>query len=163
MSLQRFLREPRSRLELSRNWRSAAIRLEGICIERSGVVHQRAQELSRELNNDRDLFTAIRGLDTSITCAPIREAARLADEVVVFLARGLVTRRCSPKPTIPRGQTFHFGIPGRPRLYHQSIEVGDYRRVSIQRSTASIWASSAAHTLPLRLASRLSLPRPANR
>jgi class 3 adenylate cyclase/tetratricopeptide (TPR) repeat protein len=123
--------EPRSRLELSLQLALGGpiLATKGFASSEAEAVYQRAQELSRELNNDRDLFTAIRGLGYVYHVrANLCESARLVDEVVA-LARGIGDPAMLAEAYHSAGaQTFHFGkFQAAHDWYLQSIEVGDYR------------------------------------
>jgi tetratricopeptide (TPR) repeat protein len=123
--------EPRSRLELSLQLALGGpiLATKGFASREAEAVYQRAQELSRELDNDKDLFTSIRGLGYVYHVrANLREAARLVDEVV-DLARGIGDSAMLAEAYHSAGaQTFHFGtFQAAHDWYQQSIEVGDYR------------------------------------
>ena len=123
--------EPRSRLELSLQLALGGplLATKGFASSEAEAVYQRAQELSRELDNDTDLFTAIRGLGYVYHVrANLREATQLIDEVVDL------ARRIGDPATLAEAyhsagaQTFHLGTFQVARdWYQKSMEVGDYR------------------------------------
>ncbi|MDB5514983.1 MAG: hypothetical protein JWQ17_1741 [Tardiphaga sp.] len=123
--------EPRSRLELSLQLALGAplLATKGFASSDAEAVYQRAQELSRELDNDKDLFTAIRGLGYVYHVrANLREARRLVDEVV-DLARRIGDPAMLAEAYHSAGAlTFHLG-PFRAAhdWFQQSMEAGDDR------------------------------------
>jgi class 3 adenylate cyclase/tetratricopeptide (TPR) repeat protein len=123
--------EPRSRLELSLQLALGAplLATKGFASSEAEVVYQRAQELSRELDNDKDLFTAIRGLGYVYHVrANLHEAKRLVDEVV-DLARRMGDPAMLAQAYHSAGAlTFHLGaFQAAHDWFQQSIEAGDYR------------------------------------
>jgi class 3 adenylate cyclase/tetratricopeptide (TPR) repeat protein len=123
--------EPRSRLELSLQLALGGplLATKGFASSEAEAVYQRAQELSRELDNDKDLFTAIRGLGYVYHVrANLREATRLVDEVV-DLARRIGDPAMLAEAYHSAGAlTFHLGtFQAAHDWYQQSNEVGDYR------------------------------------
>ena len=93
------------------------------------AVYQRAQELGRELDNDADLFTAIRGLGYVYHVrANLREAAQLIDEAIA-LARRIGDPAVLVEAYYFAGApTFHLGKFQVSRDWMQkSMEVGDFR------------------------------------
>jgi class 3 adenylate cyclase/tetratricopeptide (TPR) repeat protein len=123
--------EPRSRLELSLQLALGGplLATKGFASSKVEAVYQRAQELSRELDNDKDLFTAIRGLVYVYHVrANLREGTQLIDEVV-DLARRIGDPAMLVEAYHSAGaQTFHLGTFQIARdWYQQSIEAGDYR------------------------------------
>jgi tetratricopeptide (TPR) repeat protein len=124
--------EARSRLELPLQLTLGGpiLATKGFASSEAEAVYQRAQELSRELNNDKDLFTAMRGLGYVYHVrANLREAARLVDEVV-DLARRIGDPAMLAEAFHSAGaQTFHLGtFKAAHDWYQQSIEVGNYGR-----------------------------------
>jgi class 3 adenylate cyclase/tetratricopeptide (TPR) repeat protein len=123
--------EPRSRLELSLQLALGGplLATNGFASSKVEAVYQRAEELSRELNNDKDRFTAIRGLGYVYHVrANLRGATQLIDEVVDL------ARRIGDPATLAEAyhsagaQTFHLGtIQAARDWYQQSIEAGGYR------------------------------------
>jgi class 3 adenylate cyclase/tetratricopeptide (TPR) repeat protein len=82
--------EPRSRLELSLQLALGAplLATKGYASREAEAVYQRAEQLSRELSSDADLFTAIRGLGYVYHVrANLREAKQLIDEAVDLARR----------------------------------------------------------------------------
>jgi predicted ATPase/class 3 adenylate cyclase len=82
--------EPRSRLELSLQLALGGplLATKGYASREAEALYQRAQELSRELSSDEDLFTAIRGLGYVYHVrANLREAKQLIDEAVDLARR----------------------------------------------------------------------------
>ena len=124
------LDESRSRLELSLQLALGGplLATKGFASREAEAVYQRAQELSRELDNDADLFTAIRGLGYVYDArANLRESTQLIDEAVDLAHR-------VGDPAFPV-EAYHFA--GAPTFYlgkfqvardwqQQSLEVGDY-------------------------------------
>ena len=93
------------------------------------AVYRRAQELSRELDNDKDLFTAIRGLvHVYHVRANLHEETQLIDEVV-NLARQIGEPAWLAEAYHSAGaQTFHLGtFQVAHDWYRKSIEASDYR------------------------------------
>ena len=122
--------EPRSRLELSLQLALGGpiLATKGFASREAEVVYQRARELSRELDNDADLFTAIRGLGYVYHVrGNLREATKLIDEAVDLAHR-------MGDPTFPveayhfaGAPTFHLGKFQVARDWLQrSLEAGDY-------------------------------------
>jgi class 3 adenylate cyclase/tetratricopeptide (TPR) repeat protein len=123
--------EPRSRLELSLQLALGGplLATKGFASSEAEAVYKRAQELSRELSRDADLFTAIRGLGYVYHVrANLREATRLVDESI-----DLARRIGDPAMLV---EAYHFA--GAPRFHtgkfqaardwhQQSLEAGDYR------------------------------------
>jgi class 3 adenylate cyclase len=123
--------EPRSRLELSLQLALGGplLATKGFASSKVEAVYQRAQELSRELNNDKDLFAAIRGLGYVYHVrANLREGTQLIDEVL-DLARRIGDPTTLAEACHSAGaQTFHLGtFQAAHDWYQQSIEAGDYR------------------------------------
>ena len=123
--------EPRSRLELSLQLALGGplLATKGFASSKVEAVYQRAQELSRELDNDKDLFTAIRGLVYVYHVrANLREGTQLIDEVV-DLARRIGDPAMLAEAYHSAGaQTFHLGtFQVAHDWYQQSIEAGDHR------------------------------------
>ena len=91
MSLEALPRDKsRSRLELSLLLALGGPLLftKGYASREAEAVYQRARELSRELDNDADLFTAVRGLGYVYHVrANLREAMQLSDETVALACR----------------------------------------------------------------------------
>ena len=84
------LDKSRSRLELSLLLALGGPLLftKGYASREAEVVYKRARELSRELDNDADLFTAVRGLGYVYHVrANLREATQLSDETVALAYR----------------------------------------------------------------------------
>ncbi len=84
------LGEPRSRSELSLHVALGAplLATKGYASREADAVYQRAEQLSRELSSDADLFTAIRGLGYVYHVrANLREAKQLIDEAVDLACR----------------------------------------------------------------------------
>lgn len=84
------LDKSRSRLELSLLLALGGPLLftKGYASREAEVVYKRARELSRELDNDADLFTAVRGLGYVYHVrANLREAMQLSDETVALAYR----------------------------------------------------------------------------
>ena len=84
------LDKSRSRLELSLLLALGGPLLftKGYASREAELVYQRARELSRELDNDADLFTAVRGLGYVYHVrANLREATQLSDETVALAYR----------------------------------------------------------------------------
>jgi len=82
--------QPRSRWELSLQLALGGplLATKGFASGEVEAVYQRAQELSRELENDKDLFAAIRGLvHVCHVRANLREETQLVDEVVELARR----------------------------------------------------------------------------
>ena len=123
--------EPRSRLELSLQLALGGplLATKGFASSKVEAVYQRAQELSRELDNDEDLFTAIRGLGYVYHVrANLRESTRLVDEAVDLARRIGEPAMLAEAYHSAGAQTFHLGTFHAARdWYQQSIEVGDYR------------------------------------
>ena len=123
--------EPRSRLELSLQLALGGplLATKGFASSKVEAVYQRARELSRALDNDKDLFTAIRGLVYVYHVrANLREGTQLIDEVV-DLARRIGDPAMLAEAYHSAGaQTFHLGtFQVAHDWYQQSIEAGDYR------------------------------------
>jgi len=120
----------RSRLELPLQLTLGGpfLATKGFASSEADAVYQRAQELSRELNNDKDLFTAIRGLGYVYHVrANLREAARLVDEVVDLARRAGDPAMLAEAFHSAGAQTFHLGtFKAANDWYQQSIEVGNY-------------------------------------
>jgi class 3 adenylate cyclase/tetratricopeptide (TPR) repeat protein len=121
--------EPRSRLELSLQLALGGplLATKGFASSEAEAVYQRAQELSLELKNDVDLFTAIRGLGYVYHVrANLRGATQLK---AVELARRIGDPAMLVEAYHFAGAlTFHFGSFQVARDWHQqSLEVGDYR------------------------------------
>ena len=123
--------ETRSRLELSLQLALGGplLATKGFGSSDAEAVYQRAQELSRELNSDADLFTALRGLGYVYHVrANLREATQLIDEAVPLARRigdpaVLVEAYC-----FAGTPTFHLGKFQSARDWiQQSMEIGDYR------------------------------------
>jgi class 3 adenylate cyclase/predicted ATPase len=123
--------EPRSRLELSLQLALGGplLATKGFASSQVEAVYQRAQELSRELDSDKDLFTAIRGLGYVYHVrANLREATRLVAEVVDLARRIGEPAMLAEAYHSAGAQTFHLGtFQAAHDWYHQSIEAGDYR------------------------------------
>jgi class 3 adenylate cyclase/predicted ATPase len=123
--------EPRSRLELSLQLALGGplLATKGFASGQVEAVYQRAQELSRELDSDKDLFTAIRGLGYVYHVrANLREATRLVAEVVDLARRIGEPAMLAEAYHSAGAQTFHLGtFQAAHDWYHQSIEAGDYR------------------------------------
>lgn len=123
--------EPRSRLELSLQLALGGplLATKGFASSHVEAVYQRAQELSRELDSDKDLFTAIRGLGYVYHVrANLREATRLVAEVVDLARRIGEPAMLAEAYHSAGAQTFHLGtFQAAHDWYHQSIEAGDYR------------------------------------
>ncbi|ATU94655.1 AAA family ATPase [Phyllobacterium zundukense] len=120
--------EPRSRLELSLLLALGGplLATKGYAAREAEAVYKRAQELSRELNNDADLFTAIRGLGYVYHVrANLHEATQLVDEAV-----DLAHRTDNPAFLVEAyhfagALTFHLGKFQAARDWHQqSLEAG---------------------------------------
>jgi predicted ATPase len=82
--------EPRSRLELSLQLALGGplLATKGFASSKVEAVYQRARELSRALDNDKDLFTAIRGLVYVYHVrANLREGTQLIDDVIDLARR----------------------------------------------------------------------------
>lgn len=123
--------EPRSRLELSLQLALGGplLATKGFASHEAEAVYKRAQELSRELSRDADLFTAIRGLGYVYHVrANLREAMQLVDESI-----DLARRIGDPAMLV---EAYHFA--GAPRFHtgkfqaardwhQQSLQAGDYR------------------------------------
>ncbi|MEK1886192.1 MAG: AAA family ATPase [Phyllobacterium sp.] len=80
----------RARLELSLQLALGGpiLATTGFASSEAGALYLRAQELSRELGNDADLFTSIRGLGYVYHVrADLRDATRMIDEVVDLAQR----------------------------------------------------------------------------
>jgi predicted ATPase len=123
--------EHRSRLELSMQLAlgGPVLATNGFASSKVEAVYQRAEELSRELNNDKDLFTAIRGLGFVYHVrANLREGTQLIDEVL-DLARWLGDPTTLAEAYHSAGaQTFHLGtFQVAHDWFQRSIEAGDYR------------------------------------
>ena len=125
------LAEPRTRLELSLQLALGGplLATKGFASREAEAVYKRAQELSRKLNNDADLFTAIRGLGYVYHVrANLREATHLVDEAV-----DLAHRIDNPAFLVEAyhfagALTFHLGKFQAARDWHQqSMEAGDGR------------------------------------
>jgi class 3 adenylate cyclase/predicted ATPase len=123
--------DPRSRLELSLQLALGGplLATKGFASSQVEAVYQRAQELSRELDSDKDLFTAIRGLGYVYHVrANLREATRLVAEVVDLARRIGEPAMLAEAYHSAGAQTFHLGtFQAAHDWYHQSIEAGDYR------------------------------------
>jgi class 3 adenylate cyclase/predicted ATPase len=123
--------EPRSRFELSLQLALGGplIATNGFASSKVEAAYQRAEELSRELNNDKDLFTAIRGLGYVYHVrANLREATRLVDEVVDLARRIGDPAMLADAYHSAGALTFHLGtFQAAHDWYQQSIEAGDYR------------------------------------
>ncbi|MER8766769.1 adenylate/guanylate cyclase domain-containing protein [Mesorhizobium sp. M0968] len=101
----------------------------GFASNEAEAVYQRAQQLSRELGNDADLFTAIRGLGYVYHVrANFREVPQLIDEAIA-LARRIGDPAVLVEAYYFAGApTFHLGTFQAARDWiQQSMEVGDYR------------------------------------
>src|ERR1700736_6634276 len=123
--------EPRSRLELSLQLALGGplLATKGFASSQVEAVYQRARELSRELDSDKDLFTAIRGLGYVYHVrANLREATRLVAEVVDLARRIGGPAMLAEAYHSAGAQTFHLGtFQAAHDWYHQSIGAGDYR------------------------------------
>lgn len=121
--------ERRSRLELSLLLALGGplLATKGYASREAEAVYQRAHELSRELKNDADLFTSIRGLGFVYHVrANLREATHLVDEAV-----DLAHRTHNPAFRVEAyhfagALTFHLGkFQASSDWHQQSLEAGD--------------------------------------
>jgi class 3 adenylate cyclase/tetratricopeptide (TPR) repeat protein len=123
--------EPRSRLELSLQLALGGplLATKGFASREAEAVYQHAQELSRELDNDKDLFTAIRGLGYVYHVrANLREGTQLIDEVLDLAHRIGDPTTLAEAYHSAGAQTFHLGtFQVAHDRFQQSIEAGDYR------------------------------------
>jgi predicted ATPase/class 3 adenylate cyclase len=123
--------EPRTRLELSLQLALGGplLATKGFASSEAEIVYKRAQELSRELSRDADLFTAIRGLGYVYHVrADLREATQQIDEVVDLARRIGDPAMLVEAYHFAGAPTFHLGKFQAARDWHQqSLEVGDYR------------------------------------
>ena len=157
------LAEPRTRLELSLLLALGGplLATKGYASREAETVYKRAQELSRKLNNDADLFTAIRGLGYVYHVrANLREATQLVDEAV-----DLAHRTDNPAFLVEAyhfagALTFHLGNFQAARDWHQqSLEAGDcHGHFHSEVYGINISAFCRVYSSPLRLASWLSRP-----
>ena len=153
--------EPRSRLELSLQLALGGplLATKGFASSEAEAVYQRAQELSRELNNNADLFIAIRGLGYVYHVrANLREATQQIDEVVDLARRIGDPAMLVEAYHFAGAPTFHLGKFQASRDWQQqSLEVGDYRgRFHSEVYGINMGVFCRAIYRPLRLASRLS-------
>jgi class 3 adenylate cyclase/tetratricopeptide (TPR) repeat protein len=143
--------EPRSRLELSLQLALGGplLATKGFASSEAEAVYKRAQALSRELSRDADLFTAIRGLGYVYHVrANLREATQLVDESIDLARRIGDPAMLVEAYHFAGAPRFHTGKFRAARDWHQQAwRPATIAAVSIQRSTASIWASSAARIL----------------
>jgi tetratricopeptide (TPR) repeat protein len=123
--------EPRSRLELSLQLALGGplLATKGFASREAEAVYERAQELSRELNHDADLLTAIRGLGYVYHVrANLHGATQLIDEAVDLARRIGDPAMLVEAYHFAGALTFHRGTYQAARDWHrQSLEVGDYR------------------------------------
>jgi class 3 adenylate cyclase/predicted ATPase len=122
--------EPCSRLELSLLLALGGplLATKGFASSEGEAAYQRAEELSRELGNDADLFTAIRGLGYVYHVrANLREATQLIDEVVELGHRIGDPWMLVEAYHFAGAPTFHLGKFQAARdSHHQSLEAGEY-------------------------------------
>lgn len=124
--------EARSRLELSLLLALGAPLLftKGYASREAEAVYKRARELCRELGNDADLFTAIRGLGYVYHVrANLREATPLTDETVELAHRIGAPAFLAEAYHFAGALTFHLGKFQAARDWHQqSLEAGANHR-----------------------------------
>jgi len=122
--------EARSRLELSLQLALGGplLATKGFASSEAEAVYQRAQELSRELNNDAELFTAMRGLGYVYHVrANLRGATQLIDEAVDLARRAGNPAMLVEAYHFAGTPTFHLGKFQTSRDWHQqSLEAGHY-------------------------------------
>ncbi|WP_353645100.1 adenylate/guanylate cyclase domain-containing protein [Mesorhizobium sp. WSM2239] len=123
--------EPRTRLELSLQLALGGplLATKGFASREAEAVYKRAQELSRELRRDTDLFTAIRGLGYVYHVrANLREATELVDESIELARRIGDPAMLVEAYHFAGAPRFHAGKFQAARDWHQqSLEAGGYR------------------------------------
>ena len=101
----------------------------GFASSEAEATYQRAEELSRELENDTDLFTALRGLGYVYHVrANLRDATQLIDEAVALARRIDDPALLAEAYHFAGVSTFHLGAFQSARDWlQQSLEAGGYR------------------------------------
>ena len=152
---------PRSRIELSLQLALGGplIATRGYASREAEAAYQRAQELSRELRSEADLFVALRGLGYVYQVrANLRGAASLVEELVALAKRSADPELLAEADHFAGMISFHLGQfqSARDRL-EKSAEAGEYRgRYHSEVSDSDMRRVLPRIHQPLRLASRLS-------
>jgi class 3 adenylate cyclase/tetratricopeptide (TPR) repeat protein len=101
----------------------------GFASSEAEAAYQRAQDLSRELHHERDLFTALRGLGyVHHVRGELRQSMKQANEAIDLARRSGEPALLAEAYHFAGVSTFHLGSLQAARDWlQQSLEAGDYR------------------------------------
>jgi tetratricopeptide (TPR) repeat protein len=121
----------RSKLELSLQLALGGplLATKGFASREAEAAYRRAEELSRELQNEADLFTALRGLGYVYHVrANLRDASRLVTEVIDLARRSGDPARLAEAHFFAGTANYHLGAFQTARdWFEQSMAAGEYR------------------------------------